>query len=34
MGEVKLVDDRAQSRRRQDIVDHDHVARPQCRQLL
>ena len=31
--EVKLVDDRAQARRRQDIVDHDHVARPQCRQL-
>ena len=33
MGEVKLIDDRAQSRRRQDIVDHEHVARPQCRQL-
>lgn len=31
--EVKLVDDRAQARRRQDIVDHDHGARPQCRQL-
>jgi hypothetical protein len=24
--EVKFVDDRAQARRRQDIVDHDHVA--------
>jgi predicted Zn-dependent protease with MMP-like domain len=32
MAEVKLVDDRAQSRR-QDIVDRDHVALPQCRQI-
>jgi hypothetical protein len=33
MGEVMLVDDHAQARRRQDIVDHDRVARPPCRQL-